>query len=88
MIDPEGELKYQVVNHNDVGRSVDETMRVLQALQWRLVPGQLDARGQEPGCLKASAKKGSNQLGYALLIIPYDFAFHLFDFLQFPVKEA
>lgn len=33
IIDPEGELKYQVVHHNDVGRSVDETLRVLQALQ-------------------------------------------------------
>lgn len=33
IIDPEGEIKYQVVNHNNVGRSVDETMRVLQALQ-------------------------------------------------------
>lgn len=33
IIDPEGELKYQVVHHNDVGRSVDETVRVLQALQ-------------------------------------------------------
>lgn len=33
IIDPDGELKYQVVNHNDVGRSVEETLRVLQALQ-------------------------------------------------------
>ncbi|PZE20767.1 peroxiredoxin [Paenibacillus xerothermodurans] len=33
IIDPEGELKYQVVNHNDVGRSVEETFRVLEALQ-------------------------------------------------------
>ncbi|MDF2725595.1 MAG: thioredoxin peroxidase [Paenibacillus sp.] len=33
IIDPDGELKYQVVNHLDVGRSVDETIRVLQALQ-------------------------------------------------------
>ncbi|RXT08983.1 peroxiredoxin [Ammoniphilus sp. CFH 90114] len=33
IIDPEGELKYQVVNHNDIGRSVDETLRVLQAIQ-------------------------------------------------------
>jgi len=33
IIDPEGELKYQVVHHNDIGRSVDETLRVLQALQ-------------------------------------------------------
>lgn len=33
IISPEGELKYQVVHHNDIGRSVDETLRVLQALQ-------------------------------------------------------
>jgi peroxiredoxin (alkyl hydroperoxide reductase subunit C) len=33
IINPEGEMKYQVVNHNDVGRSVEETFRVLEALQ-------------------------------------------------------
>ncbi|MBX6395559.1 MAG: peroxiredoxin [Alicyclobacillaceae bacterium] len=33
IIDPEGIVKYQVVHHHDVGRSVDETLRVLQALQ-------------------------------------------------------
>lgn len=33
IISPEGELKYSVVTHLDVGRSVDETIRVLQALQ-------------------------------------------------------
>ncbi|MBP1932154.1 peroxiredoxin [Ammoniphilus resinae] len=33
IIDPNGELKYQVVHHNDIGRSVEETLRVLQALQ-------------------------------------------------------
>lgn len=33
IIDPEGVLKYSVVNHNDIGRSVEETLRVLQALQ-------------------------------------------------------
>lgn len=46
IINPEGELQYQVVNHNNIGRDVDETLRVLQALQtgglcpanWR--PGQ------------------------------------------------
>jgi peroxiredoxin 2/4 len=46
IIDPEGELKYSVVHHNNVGRDVDEVLRVLQALQtgglcpanWR--PGQ------------------------------------------------
>ncbi|HLR68088.1 peroxiredoxin [Virgibacillus alimentarius] len=33
IIDPEGELKYQTVFHTDIGRDVDETLRVLQALQ-------------------------------------------------------
>lgn len=45
IIDPEGELKYQVVNHNDIGRSVDETLRVLQALQ----SGGLCAMNWKPG---------------------------------------
>lgn len=33
IIDPEGILRYQVVCDLNVGRSIDETMRVLQALQ-------------------------------------------------------
>jgi peroxiredoxin 2/4 len=33
IIDPEGELKYAVVHHNNIGRDVDEVLRVLQALQ-------------------------------------------------------
>ncbi|GGM20198.1 thioredoxin-like protein YkuU [Paraliobacillus quinghaiensis] len=33
IISPEGELQYQVVTHNNIGRDVDETLRVLQALQ-------------------------------------------------------
>lgn len=33
IIDPEGELKYQVVHHNNIGRNVDEVLRVLEALQ-------------------------------------------------------
>ncbi|KGE18929.1 peroxiredoxin [Paenibacillus wynnii] len=45
IIDPDGELKYQVVNHNDVGRSVEETLRVLQALQ----SGGLCAMNWKPG---------------------------------------
>lgn len=46
IVNPEGELQYQTVFHNNIGRDVDETLRVLQALQtgglcpanWR--PGQ------------------------------------------------
>ncbi|MEN6641364.1 MAG: peroxiredoxin [Armatimonadia bacterium] len=33
IIDPEGVVQYEVVHGLDVGRSVDETLRVLQALQ-------------------------------------------------------
>ncbi len=33
IIDPEGRLRYAVVTDDSVGRSVDETLRVLQALQ-------------------------------------------------------
>ena len=33
IIDPDGVLRYQVVHDMDIGRSVNETMRVLQALQ-------------------------------------------------------
>lgn len=46
IINPEGEIQYQVIHHNNIGRDVDEILRVLQALQtgglcpanWR--PGQ------------------------------------------------
>jgi peroxiredoxin 2/4 len=33
IISPEGELMYSVVHHNNIGRDVDEVLRVLQALQ-------------------------------------------------------
>lgn len=33
IIDPEGTLKYASINDNSVGRSIDETLRVLKALQ-------------------------------------------------------
>jgi alkyl hydroperoxide reductase subunit AhpC len=33
IIDPEGILQYSVIHNMDVGRSVDETLRVLDALQ-------------------------------------------------------
>lgn len=33
IINPEGLVKYSVVQDNDIGRSVDETLRVLRALQ-------------------------------------------------------
>lgn len=33
IIDPEGVIKYSLIQDNDVGRSVDETLRVLKALK-------------------------------------------------------
>jgi len=45
IIDPDGVLQYQVVHNLDVGRSVDETLRVLEALQ----TGSLCPLGWHPG---------------------------------------
>ncbi len=52
IVDPEGELKYQVVTHNDIGRSVEETLRVLQALQ----AGGLCPANWKPGHKTLAAK--------------------------------
>lgn len=45
IIDPEGVVKYELVHDLSVGRSVEETLRVLQALQ----TGELCPIGWEPG---------------------------------------
>lgn len=33
VVDPEGVLQYAAVNSNDIGRSIDETLRILKSLQ-------------------------------------------------------
>ncbi|MCU9612265.1 peroxiredoxin [Caldibacillus lycopersici] len=45
IINPEGDLMYQTVFDNNIGRSVDETLRVLQALQ----TGELCPVNWKPG---------------------------------------
>ena len=45
IIDPNGVVQYQVVNNLSVGRSVEETIRVLEALQ----TGELCPLGWKPG---------------------------------------
>jgi peroxiredoxin len=45
IIDPEGVLKYSTITSDNIGRSVDETLRVLQALQ----TGGLCAADWKPG---------------------------------------
>ncbi|MFM1653736.1 peroxiredoxin [Brevibacillus sp. B_LB10_24] len=52
IIDPEGILRYQVVTDLNIGRSVDETLRVLQALQ----SGGLCAANWRPGDKHLEAK--------------------------------
>jgi len=52
IIDPEGVLKYQVVNDLNIGRSTDETLRVLQALQ----SGGLCPANWRPGQAQLTAK--------------------------------
>jgi peroxiredoxin (alkyl hydroperoxide reductase subunit C) len=52
IINPEGEVKYQVVTDDNVGRSVEETIRVLQALQ----SGGLCAANWKPGQKNLVAK--------------------------------
>ncbi len=45
IIDPQGVLQYQLIHNLSVGRSVDETLRVLEALQ----TGELCPLGWHPG---------------------------------------
>ena len=52
IIDPDGVLQYLTVHNLDVGRSVDETLRVLEALQ----TGALCPLGWKPG-MKTIPKK-------------------------------
>jgi len=55
LIDPQGVIQYQVTHNMDIGRSVDETIRVLEALQsggmcplgWK--PGQKTLPDKSPG---------------------------------------
>lgn len=50
IIDPEGVLKYASINHNSVGRSIEETLRVLKALQTgELCPVNWRSGGQTLG---------------------------------------
>lgn len=45
IVDPQGTLQYQVIHNLDVGRSIEETLRVLEALQ----SGGLCPLGWKPG---------------------------------------
>ncbi|NWJ94825.1 MAG: peroxiredoxin [Chloroflexi bacterium] len=57
IIDPEGIVQYEVVHNKSVGRSVDETLRIIQALQ----TGELCAANWQP---KPKPQKPPYRPGY------------------------
>ena len=56
VIDPEGILRYAVVHDLNVGRSAEETIRVIQALQ-RPLPGRVASGPGDVESLKAVNRK-------------------------------
>ncbi len=58
IIDPEGKVAYEVVHDLNVGRSVDETIRVLEAIQTARETGETCPANWKPGqkTLKASSE--------------------------------
>ena len=56
LIDPDGEIRHLSVSDNSVGRSPEETLRVLQALRTGALPGQLASGPADHGdrCLTAN----------------------------------
>ncbi len=49
IVDPEGVVQHATVNNLGVGRSVDETVRVLQAFQYVAEKGEVCPAGWKPG---------------------------------------
>lgn len=49
LINPEGILKHALFNSPEAGRSVDETLRLLQAYQYAAVHGEVCPAGWKPG---------------------------------------
>ncbi len=49
VIDPEGTLQYQTVNFLNFGRSTDETLRVIQAMQTAKTTGEVCPANWKPG---------------------------------------
>jgi peroxiredoxin (alkyl hydroperoxide reductase subunit C) len=49
IIDPDGVLQYQTVNFLNFGRSVDETIRALQAMQMVKTSGEVCPANWKPG---------------------------------------
>ena len=55
IIDPKGVVRIAHVNDLPIGRSVDETLRLLKALQFNEVHGEVCPAGWTPGALTMNA---------------------------------
>jgi alkyl hydroperoxide reductase subunit AhpC len=65
IIDPAGVLRHMSVNDAPVGRSVDETLRLVQALQFADKHGEVCPAGWTPGAatIKADPVKSMEYFG-------------------------
>lgn len=67
VIDPEGMVQHATINNLDVGRSVDETLRVLQAFQYVREHGEVCPANWTPGkkAMKADWEKSKEYFATA-----------------------
>lgn len=76
IIDHHGVLRQITMNDLPVGRSVDETLRLVQAFQYTDTHGEVCPAGWKPGADTVNTKSF-----YSRLIL-YDYIFSFFPFLQ------
>jgi len=61
IIDPEGVIQHATINNLAVGRSVDETLRVLQAFQYTRAHGEVCPADWKPGKESMKAEWGKSK---------------------------
>jgi peroxiredoxin (alkyl hydroperoxide reductase subunit C) len=67
IIDPDGVVQHATINNNSVGRSVDETLRLLQAFQFVRENGEVCPADWKPGtkAMKADWEKSKEYFAHA-----------------------
>ena len=67
IIDPDGVVQHATINNTAVGRSVDETLRVLQAFQYVRENGEVCPADWKPGtkAMKADWEKSKEYFAHA-----------------------
>ena len=68
LIDPDGIIQHATINNLDVGRSVDEALRVLQAFKFTREHGEVCPANWKPGAdtIKPDVKKSKDYFGKVL----------------------